>query len=170
MSPPEIQDTVESPPDRQAFAHSSIHRVPLGNGDLGEIRVQDGHLFVCKGCCCGNTERDFAPVPVDEFKRQWKARGIRARLHLTISGCLGPCSMANVVLLVFGGRPTWLHSVNSRRDVTDIYNHAEAMLLAGRWLPPPAPLRDRHFQRYVDDSIDQCEWAVEPIVGHPASS
>ena len=149
-------------PPRYFLAQSPIHRVPLGDGTRGEIRVQDGHLFVCKGCCCGNTDRDFAPVPLVEFKRQWKDRGIRRRIHLTISGCLGPCSMANVVLLVFDGRTVWLHSIESATDVSLIYDHIETMLLAGRFLPLPAGLESRHFQRYLDDSIDQRDCALEP--------
>lgn len=158
----ERQGLTDRPPPRDFLAHSPIHRIPLGDGTKGEIRVQDGHLFVCKGCCCGNTDRDFAPVPLAEFKRQWKERGIRRRIHLTISGCLGPCSMANVVLLVFAGHTVWLHSIESEADVTLIYDHIETMLLAGNLLPLPAGLKDRHFQRYLDDSIDQHDCALEP--------
>ena len=139
-----------------------IHQVPRADGKLGEIRIQDGHLFVCQGCCCGNTARGFAPTPLDEFKRQWKERRIRRRLHLTISGCLGPCTMANVVLLTFAGRSTWLHSINSAAVVTRIYDHAEALLRAGRWLPPAGELRGRQFQRYLIDGIDQQHCAVDP--------
>ncbi len=144
------------------LAQTPIHRVPRANGELGEIRVQDGHVFVCQGCCCGNTERGFAPIPLDEFKRQWKERRIRRRLHLTVAGCLGPCTMANVVLLHLGGRSTWLHSINSALDVTRIYDYAEAMLRGRCWLPPPGELRARHFQRYLVDSIEQKHCAIDP--------
>ena len=41
--------------------------------------------------------------------------------HLTISGCLGPCPLANVVLILFRGRSVWLHSINSPDDVDSIY-------------------------------------------------
>jgi cobaltochelatase CobN len=78
--------------------NSPIHQIPLAGGDTRKLRVQDGHLFVCcKGCCCGRTEKGFSFLALEEFKRQWKARGIRRRFHLTISGCLGPCTLANVV-------------------------------------------------------------------------
>ena len=77
-----------------------------------KIRVQDGHLFVCNGCCCGRTEKGFPALPLEEFKQQWKKRGFRRRFHLTISGCLGPCPLANVVLLQFRGRSMWFHSIN----------------------------------------------------------
>ena len=142
------------------LAQTPIRRVPRADGRLGEIRIQDGHLFVCQGCCCGNTERGFAQVPVDEFKRQWKARRIRRRFHLTFAGCLGPCALANVVLLTFGGQSTWLHSIDSATAVTRIFDYGEAMLRAGRWLPPTAALRNRRFQRYLVDSVGQAPGCV----------
>lgn len=43
-------------------------------------------------------------LPLDEFKAQWKDRGIRRRFHLTVSGCLGPCTLANVVMIQFKRR------------------------------------------------------------------
>jgi len=69
--------------------------------------------------------------------------------------------MANVVLLYFRGRTTWLHSINAPSDVTRIYDYVEAMLHAGRWLPPPAGLSEKHFQRYLVDSIDQRQCELE---------
>ena len=62
------------------------------DGESKEIRIQDGQLFVCNGCCCGQTQKGFPALPLDEFKRQWKARGIRRRFHLTISGRSRPMS------------------------------------------------------------------------------
>jgi cobaltochelatase CobN len=127
-----------------------------------EIRVQDGHLFVCQGCCCGRTDKGFPAVPLDEFKRQWKARGIRDRFHLTISGCLGPCALANVILIQFHGRSLWLHSINSPDDVTAIYEYVERMLARGRYFDPPAELALRQFDRYlVDPAAVQAECCAE---------
>jgi cobaltochelatase CobN len=124
-----------------------------------EIRIQDGHLFVCNGCCCGRTEKGFPALPLEEFKRQWKQRGIRRRFHLTISGCLGPCPLANVVLLVFRGRSVWFHSINSAADVDLLYDYAERMLLARTYLDPPPELAKRFFERYLDEvAADECEF------------
>jgi cobaltochelatase CobN len=114
-----------------------------------EIRIQDGHLFVCQGCCCGRTDKGFPAVPLEEFKRQWKARGIRDRFHLTISGCLGPCPLANVILLQLRGQSVWLHSINSQEDVTLIYSYVEQVLAHQRYLELPAGLAGRQFQRYL---------------------
>jgi cobaltochelatase CobN len=131
-----------------SFEHSPLQQVTRADGITREIRVQDGHLFVCYGCCCGRTEKGFPALPLEEFKRQWKERGIRRRFHLTISGCLGPCQLANVVLILFRGRSLWLHSINSAADVDLIYSYVENMLLAENYLEPPAHLAGRQFDRY----------------------
>jgi cobaltochelatase CobN len=129
------------------------------DGKSKEIRVQDGHLFVCQGCCCGRTDKGFPPLPLDEFKSQWKDRGIRRRFHLTVSGCLGPCALANVVLLLFRGQSVWLHSINSPADVDLIYGWVERMLVAESYLEPPPGLAERQFDRYLAEMppASQCD-------------
>lgn len=134
------------------FDTSPVHQIRRADGISQEIRVQDGHLFVCQGCCCGRTDKGFPPLPLDEFKRQWKQRGIRRRFHLTISGCLGPCPLANVILIIFRGQTVWLHSINSPEGVTLIYSYVERMLQEDTYLDPPAALAGRRFSRYVVDS------------------
>ncbi len=105
-----------------------------------------GHLFVCEtGCCCGRTQDGFAPVPVEAFHREWERRRLRNVVHLTIGGCLGPCALANVALLVFDGQAQWFHSVNSEALARAIYDHVERMLEADRCLPPPPALSPYHF-------------------------
>lgn len=131
------------------FSETPLRQITRADGMSTEIRVQDGHLFVCQGCCCGRTDKGFPALPVEEFKQQWKARGIRRRFHLTISGCLGPCPLANVVLLLFRGRSVWFHSINRAADVASIYGYVEEMLRAGQYLDPPPELRRRSFERYL---------------------
>jgi cobaltochelatase CobN len=145
------------------MSHPSFECTPLlqvtrADGLAKEIRIQDGHLFVCNGCCCGRTEKGFPALPLEEFKRQWKERGIRRRFHLTISGCLGPCPLANVVLILFRGRSLWLHSINSPEDVDLIYDYVERMLLEEGYLDPPAELAGRQFDRYLIEmaGLGQC--------------
>jgi len=136
---------------RAVFTQAALRQITRCDGVAKEIRVQDGHLFVCNGCCCGNTEKGFPVLPLEEFKRQWKERGIRRRFHLTISGCLGPCPLANVVLVLFRGRSAWFHSINSPADVGLLYDYVERMLLAESYLDPPAELAGRVFERYIDE-------------------
>jgi cobaltochelatase CobN len=135
------------------YRQSPLLRVTREDGVSKEIRVQDGHLFVCNGCCCGRTDKGFPALPLDEFKQQWKKRGFRRRFHLTISGCLGPCPLANVVLLQFRGRSMWFHSINHAQDVDLIYNYVERMLQGETYLEVPAELAGRQFQRYLVESL-----------------
>ena len=100
-----------------------------------------GQLFVCAtGCCCGRIEDGFAAVPTELFHREWERRRLRNVVHLTIGGCLGPCALANVVLLLFDGQAQWFHSIDSDALVLALYDHVEAMLDADACLPPPPAL------------------------------
>ncbi len=70
------------------------------------------------GCCCGRTEDGFAAVPAETLTTaSGSAGGLRNVVHLTIGGCLGPCALANVVLLLFDGQAQWFHSIDSGRLV-----------------------------------------------------
>lgn len=131
------------------YRQSPLNRIVRADGISKQIRIQDGHLFICNGCCCGRTEKGFPPLALEEFKRQWKQRGIRRRFHLTISGCLGPCPLANVVLLQIHGRSLWFHSINEPKDVDLIYDYVEQMLIANTVLDLPQDLSSRHFERYL---------------------
>jgi cobaltochelatase CobN len=105
-----------------------------------------GQLFVCAtGCCCGRTEDGFAPVPAETFHREWERRRLRNVIHLTIGGCLGPCALANVVLLLFDGQAQWFHSIDSDALATALYDHVERMLEADGCLPPPPALAGYYF-------------------------
>ena len=120
-----------------------------------------GHLFVCaSGCCCGRTEDGFAPVPAETFHFEWERRRLRNVVHLTIGGCLGPCALANVALLLFDGQAQWFHSVNSEARALDIYDHVEAMLDADGCLPPPLPLEVKGLRGD----------GGEPVLGAPAAA
>ncbi len=131
------------------YRQSPLYKVTRADGVAKQIRIQDGHLFICNGCCCGRTDKGFPELSLEEFKSQWKKRGIRRRFHLTISGCLGPCPLANVVLLQFRGHSMWFHSINHPDDVTLIYDYVECMLLAEAVLDPPNGLASRLFERYL---------------------
>lgn len=125
-------------------------RVLRPDGKLINVVHHRGHLMVCAtGCCCGHTERGHAPVPTDLYHAEWERRKLRNKVHLTQGGCLGPCPLANVVLLIFDGRPIWFHSVNSREQILAIFDYIEAMLAADGYLPPPPDLADFVFDYYT---------------------
>jgi cobaltochelatase CobN len=128
--------------------HTSTVRNIVWRADGEPINVfrRPGQLFVCAtGCCCGHTERGHAPVPLDLYHNEWARRRIRHKVHLSIGGCLGPCALSNVVLLLFGGHEIWFHSVTGDEQVIAIYDYIEAMVRADRYLPPPPALAAQVF-------------------------
>jgi (2Fe-2S) ferredoxin len=78
---------------------------------LATKRLVIGHLTVCQGCCCGNTENGRPPVPVDWLKKEWRAKGLLKRVQLTISGCLGPCDLPNVVTISNESGTQWFGEI-----------------------------------------------------------
>lgn len=120
-----------------------------GDGKQVNIAPKTGQIFVCLwGCCCGRVQDGYAAVPLALYQREWERRRLRSRVHLTESGCLGPCPLANVVLVVFDGRSAWFHSISSEKQVVAIFDYVDAMLAANAWLPPPPALTDYAFQAY----------------------
>ena len=75
---------------------------------LATKRLVIGEVAVCQGCCCGNTANAKPPVPVDWLKKEWRARGLLKRVELTLSGCLGPCDLPNVVTISNESGTLWL--------------------------------------------------------------
>ena len=105
-----------------------------------------GQLFVCAdACCCGRVQDGYAPVPREVYHAEWERRGLRNRVHLTIGGCLGPCALANVIMLLFDGRQAWFHSMTSANQVMALYDWIEELVRARAWTEPPPVLAAYHF-------------------------
>ncbi len=141
----------------------TIHRQRVVRADGRTINVvqRRAHLSYCyTGCCCGRTERGYAPVPAETFKEEWLRRKLRNVVHLTKAGCLGPCALANVASLVFDGRSVWFHSVNTPWHVRMIFDYIESMVRADRFVTPPSELTEYVFNYY--------DWDVRPRDTMPA--
>jgi nitrile hydratase accessory protein len=126
-------------------------RTSVVRADGAEVQIvqRRAHLSYCYGsCCCGDVERGYAPVPVETFKQEWLRRRLKKTVHLTKGGCLGPCTLANVVSLIFDGRSVWFHSVNAPAIVTAIFDYIDTMLAADAYLPPPPSLAAHVFSFY----------------------
>lgn len=102
-----------------------------------------GQISVCHGCCCGQTQKGHPEVPVDWLKREWKSRGLLKRVHLTISGCLGPCDVPNVILITSAQGAQWLARISQQAQYEMLANWAEQSKVADRLLPLP-----REFDPY----------------------
>jgi cobaltochelatase CobN len=132
------------------MARKQRNRILRLDGKPIHLVAKRAHLMVCaKGCCCGRTERGFAGVPVDFYKEEYRKRKIRKLVQLTMSGCLGPCPLANVALLFFDGRPVWFQSINSEAQIRAVFDYIDQMLAADGYLPPPPALADYVFTYYA---------------------
>ena len=74
-------------------------------------RLVVGQITICRGCCCGNVERGLPEVPVEWLKSEWRKRGLLKRVQLTISGCVGPCDVPNVVVITSSSGTEWLGNI-----------------------------------------------------------
>jgi YHS domain-containing protein len=123
-----------------------------------------GNLFVCTkqtgSCCCGWEEKGRMPFETALWSDEWERRRIRNQLHLTLSGCLGPCAAGNNALLQVFGRSIWLKDLNDPALVPAVFDYAQAMLAAGRVLSPPPALAEHVYERYLPPP----EAAYEPLV------
>ena len=132
------------------MSESRMTTVTRADGERVNVVKKRGHLFVCSlGCCCGRTDKAFDVVPEDLYHREWEGRKLRNKVHLTQSGCLGPCSLANVVLLQFDGQPIWFHSINDERLIIAIYDYIDALLAANTFVLPSAPLSQFVFNGFA---------------------
>jgi cobaltochelatase CobN len=123
------------------------------DGKLINVVPKRGHLFTCQlGCCCGQTERGFAPSFPNLYHTEWERRKLRNRVHLTHTACLGPCALANVALLLFDGHALWFHSLNTEALVIALYEYIEALLAAEACFPPPPVLREHYFDGFLPRS------------------
>lgn len=77
------------------------------------------------------------PFGNELWSDEWERRKIRNRLHLTFTGCLGPCIAGNNALLQLHGRSIWFKDLNSPGLVPAVFDFAQKMLDEGKVLPPP---------------------------------
>jgi hypothetical protein len=111
-------------------------------------------VSVCLGCCCGAVERGKPAVPVDWIKKEWKERGLKKSIQLTISGCLGPCDLPNVVSISSQDETLWLGTLSKLEDYAVLLEWASANARAGRLLPLPGGLTEFRFNPFRNgDSI-----------------
>lgn len=98
-------------------------------------RLVIGQVSVCIGCCCGQTDRGKPAVPVEWLKTEWRSRGLLKNIQLTISGCLGPCDVPNVLLIATADENIWLGNIDRFEYYREIVEWAARKKVAGRMLP-----------------------------------
>jgi cobaltochelatase CobN len=104
-------------------------------------RLVVGQVTICRGCCCGNTDRGLPEVPVDWLKTEWRKRGLLKQVQLTISGCVGPCDVPNVVVITSSSGTEWLGNISHFEQYRSLVEWAERCRDAAEMLALP-PLFD----------------------------
>jgi cobaltochelatase CobN len=105
-------------------------------------------VLLCKGCCCGQTERGLPAVPVERIKAIWKAEKLNRSVQLTISGCLGPCDLPNVAVIASAAGLAWYGRLEGDAPYDALVAWARASAAAGTLLPPPRELEAHRFERF----------------------
>jgi cobaltochelatase CobN len=111
-----------------------------------------GQLSVCNGCCCGQTHKGHPEVPVEWLKQEWKYRGLLKRVHLTISGCLGPCDVPNVILITSAEGTVWLGEISQQRLYAMLADWAEQSKIADRLLSLPREFDKHRLAAYREEA------------------
>lgn len=130
-----------------------------------------GQLIFCEGCCCGRVDRGFPPLPKESLKARWKELKLNSVIQLTISGCLGPCDLANVACLISSdGKCEWLGGLSEAWQYETLLCWAEECQRARRFLALPATLTVHRFERFDRPSTEPqaCSRSPDAVAAHPA--
>jgi len=111
-------------------------------------RMVVAQVSLCQGCCCGKTQRGKPEVPVERMKHEWRTRGLSKVVQLTISGCLGPCDLVNVVRISGGHEDVWLGNFRSMDDYLDLIHWAEESKAAGELAPLSQQMKEARFDPF----------------------
>jgi hypothetical protein len=112
-------------------------------------RLVVGQITICSGCCCGNTERGLPEVPVEWLKSEWRKRGLLKRVQLTISGCVGPCDMPNVVVITSSSGTEWLGNIDKFEQYRNLLEWAVRCRDAGEILALPREFHGNRLSPFV---------------------
>jgi len=121
-----------------------LAREPLHTGRGGVL----GQVLFCQGCCCGREDKGFAAVPCDRMKETWKRLGPNQFIQLTISGCLGPCDVANVCCVMTRQATIWLGGLTLPEHYQRLIDWAISCAKTKTLQPLPELLQRHIFRRF----------------------
>jgi hypothetical protein len=116
-------------------------------------RMALAQLVFCQGCCCGRTDRGRPELPVEQLKEIWKGEKLNRTVQLTISGCLGPCDVPNVALVMLPEGNVWLGGMEGQGVYESLVTCARACHAEGRVLPLPEGLDSLRFERFLTEEM-----------------
>jgi hypothetical protein len=123
---------------------------------LATKRIVIGQVTVCAGCCCGAVDRGKPEVPIDWLKEQWRSRGLLKRVQLTISRCLGPCDLPNVVRISGPASDIWLGNLDTPEFYFRLVEWASQSKAADILLPLPELFAGLRFDPFSGRRATLC--------------
>jgi cobaltochelatase CobN len=87
-------------------------------------------------------------VPVGRLKAVWKEEKLNRSVQLTISGCLGPCDLANAALVITPDGNQWLGKLAGDAVYEALIAWAQECHREGRLVSLPAALDALRFERF----------------------
>ena len=152
------QEVIDEPSERSVASSRSSCRFATRTNELsgppGTKVRSPAQVLLCKGCCCGRTDRGLPEVPVDRIKATWKAEKLNRVVQLTISGCLGPCDLPNVAVVVTARGHRLVRPARRRRPLRRPDRLGPR--LPRRPAPPcrlPEALAAHRFERFAADAM-----------------
>jgi (2Fe-2S) ferredoxin len=116
---------------------------------------QVAQVILCRGCCCGKTERGYPAVPVERIKAVWKGEKLNRSVQLTVSGCLGPCDVPNVVLVFTAAGPEWFANIAGDSLYDILVDWARRCHTSKSALPLPAELNAHRLERFGAPAVSR---------------
>ena len=91
-------------------------------------------------------------MPREWLKARWKESKLNRTVQLTMSGCLGPCDLANVVCIAYPDRMVWLAGLTTDAQYETLCDWARRSNAAGALAEFPASLAPNVFERFTERS------------------
>ena len=111
-------------------------------------RMALAQVVFCQGCCCGHTDRGRPELLAEQLKEIWEVEKLNRTVQLTISGCLGPCDLTNVALVITPEENVWLGGMAGEEVYESIVTWARSCHAEGRVIPLPEVLTPLRFDRF----------------------
>ena len=102
-----------------------------------------------------DVEKGNDVVPIDMLKEAWKEYGLDEHVNLSISGCLGPCSMKNVVLMMDVNERIWLGNLGTDVHYSALVTWAQSIAKGGTIGDLPDEINNHQFKPKISNQIFQ---------------
>jgi cobaltochelatase CobN len=86
---------------------------------------------------------------VEWLKSEWRRRGLLKRIQLTISGCVGPCDVPNVVVITTASGVEWLGNVVKFDEYRSLLEWAVQCRDRGEMFTLPREFHERRISPFV---------------------